>query len=270
MFAQINHMAMNSANWPMMAKFYEAMFGLRPPANYHRPANGISVGDGYAGLNINPLRDGYVGGLDHFGMVVQDVEKVLERARKKFPQAHIVKRPSTRPFAQFSGHDPDGNVFDLAQKDFKLEGIYGEQSGKGWAQDRYLNKFAIRTPNAEKCAEFYSEVFELQPSNKQGEERGWHLTDGRVTLSILQWSIPAFEGMSIKRPGPDHIGLKVENIATFTAHMNAVAGSNPYVAPMPLGGSPESNVRRDMFRRAATGKMQIADPGAVWIDITDE
>jgi catechol 2,3-dioxygenase-like lactoylglutathione lyase family enzyme len=275
MFAQINHMAMNSPNWPMMAKFYEAMFGFKPPAKYNRPANGISVGDGYAGLNINPLRDGYVGGLDHFGMVVQNVETVIERARKKFPQANIVKRPSTRPFAQYSAHDPDGNVFDLAQRDFKLDAIYAEQAGQGAegklpTPDRYLNKFAIRTPNAEKCAEFYAEVFELQPSNKQGEERGWHLTDGRVTLTILPWSIPIFEGMSIKRPGPDHIGVKVESIAAFTAHMIAVGGSNPYVAAMPLGGSPESDVRKDLFRRAATGKMQIADPGAVWIDITDE
>ena len=28
--------------------------------------------------------------------------------------------------------------------------------------------------------------------------------------------------------------------------------------------------RRDFLKRTATGKMQIADPGAVWIDITDE
>jgi catechol 2,3-dioxygenase-like lactoylglutathione lyase family enzyme len=270
MRAQINHMAANSPNWPMMAKFYEAMFGLRPPSNYGKPANGISVGDGYAGLNINPQRDGYVGGLDHFGMMVDSVEDCMERARKKFPKASIVKRPSARPFAQFSAHDPDGNVFDLAQRDFELGAIYAEQKEKQFATDRYLNKFAIRTPNAEACAEFYAEVFELQPSNKQGEERGWHLTDGRVTLSILQWSIPVFAGMAIKRPGPDHIGFKVESLDAFKTHLAAVAGANPYLAPMPLGGSPESDVRRDLLRRAATGKMQIADPGAVWIDITDE
>ena len=39
---------------------------------------------------------------------------------------------------------------------------------------------------------------------------------------------------------------------------------------MPLGGSKESNARRDFLARTATGKLQIADPGAVWIDITDE
>ena len=44
-------------------------------------------------LNINPLRDGYVGGLDHFGLVVDDIDTVIERARAKFPRASIVKRP---------------------------------------------------------------------------------------------------------------------------------------------------------------------------------
>ena len=41
-------------------------------------------------------------------------------------------------------------------------------------------------------------------------------------------------------------------------------------APMPLGGSKEANARRAFFERTASGKLQIADPGAVWIDITDE
>jgi hypothetical protein len=49
-------------------------------------------------------------------MVVDDVEPVLERMKRKHKNAAIVKRPSTRPFAAYSGHDPDGNVFDLAQK----------------------------------------------------------------------------------------------------------------------------------------------------------
>ena len=80
MFAQINHMAMVSPIYPMLAKFYEAYFGLKPSGKTSRPLNAVTVGDGYVGLNINPLRDGYVGGLDHFGMVVEDLDKVMERA----------------------------------------------------------------------------------------------------------------------------------------------------------------------------------------------
>ena len=273
MFAKINHMAMVSPIYPMLAKFYEAYFGLKPSGKTSRPLNAVTVGDGYVGLNINPLRDGYIGGLDHFGMVVDSIDTVMERARSKFPGSAIVKRPSTRPFAAYSAHDPDGNVFDLSQKSDadKLVGVYAEQSnGGGPAKDRYLNKFAVRTMNAERCAEFYAHVFELQPVNRPGAAGGFHLTDGRVTLSILPWSIPLFEGMGIKRPGPDHIGFKVENIAAFKEHVQTTAGMNTYLMPMPLGGSKEANVRRDFLAKNAGGKFQMADPGGLWIDVTDE
>ena len=79
MFAQINHMAMNSPQFPMILRFYEAVFGLRPAAK-GKPISGGSIGDGYCGLNVNPLRDGYVGGLDHFGMTVDDVGPVMVTA----------------------------------------------------------------------------------------------------------------------------------------------------------------------------------------------
>src|SRR5205814_4403239 len=183
-FAQINHVALISDQYNTLGKFYEAVFGLKAPAK-GRPASAITIGDGYVGLNLIPRRDGYVEGIDHFGMVVDDVEPVLERMKRKHKNAAIVKRPSARPFAAYSGHDPDGNVFDLAQKkeDTRKE-VYAEIAAQGWHQDRYFNKFAIRTPNAEECAEFYADVFELQRVNRNSAP-GFHLTDGRVTLSIL-------------------------------------------------------------------------------------
>ena len=73
-------MAMVSPMYPMLAKFYEAYFGLKPSGKTSRPLNAVTVGDGYVGLNINPQRDGYVAGIDHFGMVVDDLEAVMERA----------------------------------------------------------------------------------------------------------------------------------------------------------------------------------------------
>jgi predicted enzyme related to lactoylglutathione lyase len=272
MFAKINHMAMVSPIYPMLANFYEAFFGLKRSGKTSRPLNAVTVGDGYVGLNINPQRDGYIGGLDHFGMVVDDIDQVLERMQAKFSQANIVKRPSTRPFANYSGHDPDGNIFDLAQKDEgdKLVGVYAEQAAAGWSQDRYLNKFAIRTMNAERCADFYQYVFELTPVNKKTNAPGYHLSDGRVTLSIMPWSIPIFENMSIKRPGPDHIGFKVEDIEAFKKHVEVTSGMNPYVAPMRLGGSKESDARKAFLAATAGGKFQMADPNGTWIDVTDE
>jgi catechol 2,3-dioxygenase-like lactoylglutathione lyase family enzyme len=245
------------------------VFGLKTLNK--RPADAVVYGDGYVGLNIIPKRDGYIGGLDHFGMVVDDIDTALARMKAKHPKADIVKRPSARPFAAYSGHDPDGNVFDLAQKkEDTRKDIYAELAVEGWHQDRYLNKFAIRTQNAEQVADFYMDVFELEPLNKKSEAPGYHLTDGRVTLSILSWSIPLFEGISIKRPGPDHIGFKVESIEALKADVQKVAGMNPYLAPVPLGGSKESDVRKQFFGRAATGQLQMTDPDGTWIDVTDQ
>jgi catechol 2,3-dioxygenase-like lactoylglutathione lyase family enzyme len=270
MFAQINHMAMVSTQYPMLQKFYEAVFGLRI-SKKPRPERSVSIGDGYVGLNILPRRDGYFGGLDHFGMVVDNVDAVLERMQRKDKRANIVKRPSTRPFAAYSGNDPDGNVFDLAQKknDTRID-IYSELAEEGWAQDRYLNKFAIRTLNPDACADFYQEVFELEPVQPKSNAPGRYLTDGRVTLALLPWNIGIFEGMGIKHAGPDHLGFKVENIEAFKAEVQRIGGGNPYLAPVPLGGSKESDVRRKHFENSATGKYQMADPDGNWIDINDE
>jgi catechol 2,3-dioxygenase-like lactoylglutathione lyase family enzyme len=267
MFAQINHMAIISPRYSMLGKFYEAVFSLKPSSK-SRPASAITIGDGYTGLNLIPRRDGYVEGIDHFGMAVDEIALVRERMQRKFKTANLVERPSERPFAAFSGHDPDGNVFDLAQRkaDTRKE-IYADIAGQSWAQDRYMNRFAIRTPNAEQVAEFYREVFELNLVNGRNAD-GWHLTDGRVTLSILSWSPGKFEGISVKRPGPDHIGFHVEDMAAFKAHVSQVAGANPYLAPMPLGGSPESEKRRALFRNSANGAWQMADPDGNWLDIS--
>src|SRR5213592_3635708 len=140
MFAQINHVAIISHQYNTLGKFYEAVFGLTSSGK-GRPASAITIGDGYVGLNLIPRRDGYVEGVDHFCMLVDDVEPVLERMKRKHTNAAIVKRPSARPFAAYSGHDPDGNVFDLAQKkeDTRKE-VYAEIAGGGRSEERRVGK----------------------------------------------------------------------------------------------------------------------------------
>jgi predicted enzyme related to lactoylglutathione lyase len=268
MFAQINHAAIISPQYTLLAKFYEAVFGLKHSS--FRLTDAPLVADGYVGMQLIPRRDGYVGGLDHFGMAVDDVSVVLERMQKKHKKANVVRRPSSRPYAAYSGHDPDGNVFDLAEKkNDTRKDLYKEQADGSASMPNYINKFAIRTPHAEECAEFYADVFELKPVNRKTDV-GYQLTDGRMTLCIMPWSIPLFGGMSIKRPGPDHLGFHVENLEAFKTHVAEVAGANPYLAPVPLGGSPESDVRKEFFQEHATGKWQMTDPDGNWLDITDE
>src|SRR5262249_49097039 len=192
MFAKINHVAIGSDNYAQLGKFYEAVFGMRN-SPLVRATQAITVGDGYVGLNINPRRAGRSAGLDHFGLEVEDVETAFERMRKRYPTVKWLKRPSNRPFAGITTHDPDGTVFDLSQKDMsKRAAIYVENDGK--PNSRHIDHVAVRTMRPDEMAEFYGEVFELAPRNKGAADRNHYLTDGHVTLVIMPWDITDYEG----------------------------------------------------------------------------
>ena len=274
MFAQINHIAMISQQNTLLQRYYQSLFGLQASENNRgKFVFGGAAGDGRVGFNFLPHRDGYVGGLDHFGMVVDSVEEAEDRMKSAHAGANIVKRPSRRPFAAYSGNDPDGNVFDLAQKDSEnLDGVHKDHADKDYSrsQPRHANRYAIRTPNPEEVAQFYADVFELQPVNRKEGDESHHLTDGQMTLTIMPWRIEKFAGMSIKRPGPDHIGFKVEDLDAFKSDVQELAEWNTFFASRPLGGSEEAEVRKKLFTDSALGDYQIADPDGNWIDITDE
>ena len=141
MFAKINHVAIVSEKYALITKFYEAVFGMYQSKT--SPKSALTVGDGYVGLNINPRKAGRPAGLDHFGIEVEDVETAFDRMRTKYPDADWVQRPSTRPFAGITANDPDGNVFDISQKDMtNRRDVYVENDGT-------LNLFgALRTSMA--------------------------------------------------------------------------------------------------------------------------
>jgi hypothetical protein len=56
----------------------------------------------------------------------------------------------------------------------------------------------------------------------------------------------------------------------ITEHKGRISGKNTFLASRPLGGSPESEVRRKYFESCSLGKYQLADPDGNWIDVTDE
>src|SRR5262245_878478 len=80
-FAKINHVAIVSEKYALLAAYYQTLFGMTTSSRT-RTNRAITVGDGYVGLNINPRKAGRPAGLDHFGVEVEDVETVLERMRK--------------------------------------------------------------------------------------------------------------------------------------------------------------------------------------------
>jgi hypothetical protein len=96
------------------ATFYQDIFGMKR-SEPTRAGGAVVVGDGYVGLNLNPRAPGRQAGFDHFGFEVQDTEVVFGRLKDKYPKIQVLHRPSNRPFAGISMHDPNGNVFDLSQ-----------------------------------------------------------------------------------------------------------------------------------------------------------
>jgi catechol 2,3-dioxygenase-like lactoylglutathione lyase family enzyme len=266
MFSKINHVAIVSEKYAVLSLFYQSLFGMTPSAK-QRTERAQTVGDGYVGLNINPRKAGRPGGLDHFGIEVEEVETVFDRMRSKYPTAEWVQRPGTRPFAGISANDPDGNVFDLSQK--KMENraqIYVENSGD--PSDRRISHVAMRTMRPDEMARFYTDVFELAEQNSKAGDPNHYLTDGKVTLMIIPWNIKNYLGQSILPTGLDHFGFSVESMDKFQEDLDRIANNNSILAPIPVGRGKEHAVRLELLKQQCPmGEMFIADPDYTMISV---
>jgi catechol 2,3-dioxygenase-like lactoylglutathione lyase family enzyme len=262
MTAKLKHIALVSDQYALQGKFYEAAFGMRTAAD-PRPERAVTVGDGYVGLNINPRKPGRPAGLDHFGLEVDEVAPILERLKKH--GVDVVQRPSTRPFAGISTHDPAGNIFDLSQRGMgNRTSVYVEEEKPA---ARRISHLALRTLQAAQLVDFYAELG-LQPV--KGAHGNFHLTDGRVTLVLMPWRISDYEGTGIVRPGPDHIGFEVESLEAFKQRLEELGDNNPHLRPRQLAGR-EGEARMKLFAASCSlGEYRIADVDGVLLDVAEK
>jgi catechol 2,3-dioxygenase-like lactoylglutathione lyase family enzyme len=132
-----------------------------------------------------------------------------------------------------------------------------------------ISHVALRTLHAERLAEFYADVFALQPLERRADDANFYLGDGRVTLVLMPWRITDFEGTGIVRPGPDHLGFEVESLAALKERLAELGDNNPHLRPRPLAGR-EGEARLRLFRRCCPlGSHHIADVDGVLIDIAE-
>jgi len=178
-----------------------------------------------------------------------------------------LKRPSTRPFAGITTHDPDGNVFDLSQKNMaNRTSVYVENDGK--ANARHIDHVGMRTLRPAEMAEFYQDVFELSPRNKRAGDPNHYVTDGHVTLVIMPWDITDYDGTGIITAGMDHIGFKVENLDAFKEDVERISADNPLLAPAPVGTGKEGAALQKLFERSCPlGPYKMADCDGILIDV---
>ena len=212
---KLNHIATIALDPQTVGQFYAAVFQM----TFSRSIIGATAREGYVGLNFNPLWPGRPGpiGLDHFGIEVDDINNSFDQAGKNYPEVEWVKRSGTRPYAQVDINDPDGQVVNINQRDIdkeisevKTAGVYLEEDSAE-PRPRHVEYLALRTPNPSRCSDFYRDVFEMTPMNRQEDEETYSLTDGRVVLKLMPWRISDFDGMDVNRPMLDHIGFKVED-----------------------------------------------------------
>jgi catechol 2,3-dioxygenase-like lactoylglutathione lyase family enzyme len=270
MFAKLKHLAIVSDQYTLLGRFYEGMFGMKPSQNA-RPFGAVVVRDGYVGLNINPRKGkaGRQAGLDHFGFEVEDANVVFDRLKRDYPDIKVLKRPSTRPFAGISTHDPAGNVFDISQKDMENRTdayVEGDRD-----QARHVKHIALRAVQPAALAKFYRDVFELIEMEKPAGDPNSYLSDGRVVFVIMPWNITDFAGTGIERPALDHIGFKVESVDALKGELEKVKRERAALAPNPIGAEagPEGEARLKLFSKCPLGQFHMSDPDGVLIDVTD-
>ena len=219
-------------------------------------------------MTLIPRRGGRKAGLDHFGIEVQDLDKVRIKVEKKYPDIEIVKRPGNRPFASYSAHDPAGNYFDLSQPGHENRAeVYAKAA---WQQETTFSHFALRAREAERLASFYADVFELELKNSRTEEGGFQLTDWRITMVILPWKISSFNGAGIEQPGLDHIGFGVPSLDKFKANLADVSGQNINLAPRPIDFDSEGKARLALLKKCPLGTYHLCDPTGTLIDVAEK
>jgi catechol 2,3-dioxygenase-like lactoylglutathione lyase family enzyme len=282
MLTRIQHAAIISENFVREAKFYEAIFGMKrskPGSAEEEKAiktnYAVSIGDGYVGVTVIGRKPGYVPGLHHFGVDVDDVEEAIARIKKKYPGIAVLKRPSNRPFATFGAHDPEGNYFDLTQEGMdNRRDVYAVRPSSPQAQaqreqPRRIHHIKLRVMNPTAIAGFYRDLFDLEEEEKALEDPNFYLTDGKVTLIVAPWKMSDFEGAGIDRPGLEHLGFKVESVEAVKKELGALRESDPEMRERVVSEPKEGERRLALIATCRHGQHQFSDPDGVFIDISE-
>ena len=275
MLTRIQHFAIVSENFVREAKFYESAFGMKRPKpgseeeqKAIRTNYAVSISDGYVGVTMIGRKPGYVPGLHHFGVDVDDVEQAIARIKKSYPEVAVLKRPSNRPFATFGAHDPEGNYFDLTQEGMSnRRDVYVEQQRE---QPRRVHHLKLRVMNAPAIAAFYRDMLDLQEADKALEDPNFYLTDGKMTLIIAPWKMSDFEGAGIDRPGLEHVGFKVESVDAVKKDLASLREADPDMRERIIAEPSEGERRAALIASCRHCQHQLSSPDGIFVDITEQ
>jgi predicted enzyme related to lactoylglutathione lyase len=282
MLTRIQHFAIVSENFAREAKFYESVFGMtrsKPGSEEEQKAirtnYAVSISDGYVGVTMIGRKPGYVPGLHHFGVDVDDVDDAIARIKKHYPEVAVLKRPSNRPFATYGAHDPEGNYFDLTQEGMSnRRDVYAvrpstTQVEPQCEQPRRIHHLKLRVMNAPAMAAFYRDMLDLAEADKALEDPNFYLSDGKMTLIIAPWKMSDFEGAGIDRPGLEHVGFQVESVDAVKKDLAALREADPEMRERTIAEPSEGERRLALIASCRHGQHQLSSPDGVFVDICE-
>ena len=275
MITRIQHFAIVSENFVREAKFYESVFGVKrskPGSEEEQKAirnnYAVSISDGYVGVTVIGRKPGYVPGLHHFGVDVDDVNEAITRVKKNYPEVAVLKRPSNRPFATYGAHDPEGNYFDLTEEGASnRRDVYVEAQRE---QSRHVHHLKLQVMDPARLAAFYRDSFDLQEADKALEDPNYYLTDGRMTLIVAPWKMSDFEGAGIDRPGLEHVGFKVEDIQAAKKELGALRETDADMRERIISEPSEGERRRALIASCRHGQVQFSSPDGIFVDVCEQ
>jgi len=275
MLTRIQHFAIVSENFVREAKFYESVFGMKrsKPGSEEEPKAirtnyAVSISDGYVGVTVIGRKPGYVPGLHHFGVDVDDVNEAIRRVRKNYPEVAVLKRPSNRPFATYGAHDPEGNYFDLTEEGASnRRDVYVEAQRE---QPRRFDHLKLRVMSPAKISAFYRDLFDLKEADKALEDPNYYLTDGKMTLIIAPWKMSDFEGAGIDRPGLEHVGFTVEDVGAVKKDLTLLREADPEMRERIVSEPSEGEWRLALIASCRHGRHQFSSPDGVFVDVSSE
>jgi catechol 2,3-dioxygenase-like lactoylglutathione lyase family enzyme len=187
----------------------------------------ISLTDSFYNVTLFRIHDEHrekvEPGLHHLGFEVEDLEAVKTRAKEFSPTREITEEPGGPCYGELRITDPNGIAVTLSEKSF---GVKGES--RRFPRIRHV---AFATTDPDKTLQFYTQVLGLDelPTSHEFRSRGEpnrFAGDGETNFAMHPF--PPGRGQD-PRPGFNHIGFLVPDIARVVEQMSAVVK----IAPRP-------------------------------------
>jgi len=125
-----------------------------------RSERAMTVGDGYLGLNINPRSTGRPARLDHFGVEVDDVERVYAACASGIPRSVCSNVRRIVPSPESPRTTRRQRVRSLAKDMSNRAGVYAEAPSE--THVRHVDHFTVRSIRPHELATFYRDMLELE------------------------------------------------------------------------------------------------------------